>query len=50
ESALTGMHPIFISLLSNGLVLGTLVAIGADQLQLWRKRKSDNLVSSSDDR
>ncbi|PAY15100.1 purine/pyrimidine permease [Bacillus sp. 7705b] len=46
ESALKDMHPVFISLLSNGLVLGTLAAIAMDQLQLWRRRKSDNLVSS----
>lgn len=46
ESALKDMHPVFISLLSNGLVLGTLAAIAMDQFQLWRRRKSDNLVSS----
>ncbi|MCY8980101.1 purine/pyrimidine permease [Bacillus halotolerans] len=46
ESALKDMHPVFISLLSNGLVLGTLAAIAIDQFQLWRRRKSDNLVSS----
>ncbi|MEC1291789.1 purine/pyrimidine permease [Bacillus mojavensis] len=45
-SALKDMHPVFISLLSNGLVLGTLAAIVMDQFQLWRRRKSDNLVSS----
>jgi xanthine/uracil permease len=45
-SALKDMHPVFISLLSNGLVLGTLAAIAMDQFQLWRRRKSDNLVSS----
>lgn len=46
ETALKGLHPVFISLLSNGLVLGTLAAIAADQFQLWRRRKSDNLVST----
>lgn len=46
ETALKGLHPVFISLLSNGLVLGTLAAIAADQFHLWRRRKSDNLVST----
>lgn len=46
ESALSGMHPILISLLSNGLVLGTLLAIAIDRIQLIKKKKSDNLVSS----
>ncbi|KFK77250.1 permease family protein [Bacillus spizizenii] len=50
ETALKGLHPVFISLLSNGLVLGTLAAIAADQFQLWRRKKSDNLVSSENKR
>ncbi|MCP1562392.1 MULTISPECIES: purine/pyrimidine permease [Bacillus] len=50
ESALSGMHPILISLLSNGLVLGTLLAIAIDRIQLIKKKKSDNLVSSDDGR
>ncbi|OAZ68476.1 putative purine permease YwdJ [Bacillus siamensis] len=50
ESALSGMHPILISLLSNGLVLGTLLAIAIDRTQLIKKKKSDNLVSSEDGR
>ncbi len=44
ESALEGMHPVFVSILSNGLVLGTIVAIAAEQMQL-RKKKYDNIVS-----
>ncbi|ASB86932.1 Putative purine permease YwdJ [Bacillus sonorensis] len=44
ESALEGMHPVFVSILSNGLVLGTVVAIAVEQIQL-RKKKFDNIVS-----
>ncbi|MCY8266407.1 purine/pyrimidine permease, partial [Bacillus haynesii] len=44
EIALKGMHPVFVSILSNGLVLGTIVAIAAEQIQL-RKKKYDNIVS-----
>ncbi|QHZ45222.1 purine/pyrimidine permease [Bacillus sp. NSP9.1] len=44
ESALAGMHPVVVSLLSNGLVLGTVIAIAVEQIQL-RKKKFDNLVS-----
>lgn len=45
ESALEGMHPVFVSILSNGLVLGTIIAIAAEQMQL-RKR---NLTKSCHD-
>ena len=38
ESALSGMHPILISLLSNGLVLGTLLAIAIDRIQLIKRK------------
>lgn len=44
ESALEGMHPVLVSILSNGLVLGTVVAIAAEQMQL-RKKKFDKIVS-----
>lgn len=47
QGALKGMHPVLISLLSNGLVLGTLIAIVVDQVLLRKKKKSDNLVSAS---
>lgn len=46
QGALKGMHPVLISLLSNGLVLGTLIAIVVDQVLLRKKKKSDNLVST----
>ncbi|MDA1476757.1 purine/pyrimidine permease [Bacillus changyiensis] len=39
ESALEGMHPVIVSILSNGLVLGTMLAIAIEQIQL-RKKKS----------
>lgn len=38
ESALSGMHPILISLLSNGLVLGTPLAIAIDRIQLIKRK------------
>ncbi|MFB8736123.1 hypothetical protein ACEQPO_28155 [Bacillus sp. SL00103] len=47
QGALKGMHPVLISLLSNGLVLGTL-ALRSLSIKFCyeRKKKSDNLVST----
>jgi xanthine/uracil permease len=33
------VHPILISILNNGLILGTIVAVAVDQVTSWRARK-----------